>query len=70
MTPGLAGARFGSGTTGKLGRAWHWWMGGAWVHCMVGSDLVGATLMGGVVLLFDDFQSMLLQDLDIFNRNP
>ena len=29
---GLVRAVFCSGTTGKPRRAWHWCMGGAWVH--------------------------------------
>ena len=29
----LGGAGLESGTTGKLGHAWHWCMGGAWKIC-------------------------------------
>ena len=56
MTPGLAGLGFGSGTTGKLGRACHRCMGGAWhwgawcgalgglLHFRGGGVLFGGTL--------------------------
>ena len=29
--PRFGGVKMWSGMTGKLGRAWHWYLGGAWV---------------------------------------
>ena len=61
MPTGLAGAGFGSGTTGNPFRAWHWCMGGAWLSGSLGCLICwGVTSYGGGGLVL-----LGLYDLDI-----